>query len=445
MRLALLGIVLSLLSSSPASAQLPKGTFDTYFNHQNWRVPPFNNTNPNKYRYSVEETAQNPQWTRARNDLAPCAQQEGGPWVRAMHLSLIPPTPPIVGTHPTFGLGGRVLVWDGNENNEPDGYQFWSIVDPTLPIDDFDKFWNFELAGLKAGGPSQKDSDFGCAGHTWTKDRTLFMAAGTSSIAPIQGTYFVYEFDPRLSTPGNAMWTQFADMQTNRWYPSCALAWDEVQGQGERILVPGGTLQANPEYEAFDRAQAPFGWQGWGPAGANLLFQGPESIGRDYLHFYPRLHLLSDGFVYRSGMHQDGVTVHHVDGPGAPNAVWHPRGVLPEIRSYGASLLYPNIDAAHTDLVVVLGGEDHETPGVNLAINTVHVCKGTAQSSGTFPGGYAWDPNYLPDMQNVRVMHNAVILPDASIVVFGGLDHYPGGNPVKRVERHVPGGMFPAA
>lgn len=446
----------------PALAQ-PIGTFEASFNHRNsyGGVP---------YNFPVS----GPQWQNARNDLPPAQcppypltvfppttlTPPGSPpaWIRAMHLSLIPPTAPLSGE--PFGLGGRVLVFDGNETNDPDGTQFWSIMDPVKPDSHPDKFWNFELSGIRAGrgASSGRLSDFGCAGHTWMQNGKLFVAGGTSRLlnpnppplAQIEGTYFAYVFDPGATPPGNGMWSRVdPDMQGARWYPSCALAWDE--GQGERILVPGGILKTttppsldHDSYEAFDPlSPTPLQWKGWGPTGANLLFQGTESLipAQTYLHFYPRLRLLSNGSLFRSSMPMQGAVVHHVDGPGTTDAGWSARGVATPQRWYGASLLFPNISPLHTDAVLEIGGQDQSVPGTT-AVNTVAISKPTRPVAGGFnttPLGYDWDTSFLPAMVWPRVYHNAVTLPDASIVVFGGRTAHDGGF-IAQVERYA-GGM----
>jgi hypothetical protein len=450
------------LSLSPEIAAQDGGRFLPPFNHHNWKDTQGGATGTQPYRYSVDAT----QWARARNDPAPDPQ--GNAWVRAMHLSLIA-TP---GTIPGQSLQGRVLLWDGNEGQDPDGYQFWSIMNPDVdvPLDDHDKFWNFELAGLTSNG---RNADFGCAGHSFTAAGDLIVGGGTARVFnpnpppthAILGAFFAYRFepnqDPGFGTPfGSNMWVRFDDMQLDRWYPSITMFWG---GPGiERMLVTDG--RNDDTYEALDPRAVPAPqWVTWGTT-PNRLFSGPEaSTGLEELLLYPRLHQLSNGDIFRSGMTDDGCVTYHQDGPNAGPGTWSARDTTSSAtvvirgatvpvttRNYGASLVFPNIDGRHTDAVMTLGGEEPD-PGAGPLDPTAvphasaEICKPTATAAGPFdppagqPQGYDWTS--LPAMNHARVNPNAVILPDASILVLGGGDMYivtQGSkllNPVKWAER----------
>jgi hypothetical protein len=375
------------------------GSFDPPFNHED--IAP----------HAIGQ----PGWDRARNDPVSSACPPATPpaWIRAMHMSLIP-TPP---------LQGRVLVWDGNEGANPDGYQFYSIIDPTLPNGNGNKFWNFELSVPQHRGYTP---DFGCAGHTWTKDGKLFMAGGTANALPpdgIVGTKFAYEFDA-TQAPGT-YWVQRDDLQEERWYPTCKLAWHHQQG--ERILAAGGRATAD-DYEAFDPALVQ--WKTWGAPQTQRLFRGPSHLGQFGLWAYPWLYQLSNGDMFRAGFAQEGAVVYHFDGPSAGDATWTARHKDVVFRSYGCSFLHPNIDANHVDAVVGLGGQ-----GFNLAIlKSVAIAKASLANSGSFPAGHDWTP--LDDMRLARFFANAVVLPDGSVVVFGGKD---GPNAHLQAERFAGG------
>jgi hypothetical protein len=95
-------------------------------------------------------------------------------------------------------------------------------------------------------------------------------------------------------------------------------------------------------------------------------------------------------------------------------------------RFYGTSVRFPNIDAKHTDAILILGGQ----AGNGTVLDTVQICKGTALNAGSFHAsvqGYDWTPIYpgplgnpFPPMLHQRYALNAVLLPDASILVLGG-------------------------
>jgi hypothetical protein len=398
------------------------GRFLPTFNHRNWKDAEGGTTGTQPYAHSVTST----QWTRARNDAVTCPGSNA--WVRAMHLALLPPP-----------LAGRVLIFDGNEGSEPDGNQFWSIMnpDPSVPLTDNDKFWNFELQVPSYQG---RGADFGCSGHSWTPDLQLVVSGGTSQVSPfIIGTPYLYTFDP-AQPPGNAMWVRWDDMDLDRWYPGETYFYDAALNK-RRMLSTGGRAPQAPQvldndtYEAWDPASN--AWATWGAA-QNRLFRGPYKWSQQtfqptlpFLHFYPRIHQLTNGELLRTGYDVACAALFHVDGTSAGDAVWSdrrsasPAGVTK--RYDGASVVHPNVDPAHTDSVVALGGQEPNPDHVGnptveppaLIHDSVEMVKGTATASGAWPNGWNW--HALPSMNTPRTDFNAVLLPDASLMVFGGI------------------------
>jgi hypothetical protein len=334
-----------------------------------------------------------------------------GTKLRAMHMALIPPPSP---------LAGRVLVWDGEENSAfpPNGKQIWCIIKPEALNSDPDKFWNFELT-IPPNGSEQRS--FACAGHSWLPDGRLLVAGGTSSINPLLGATVAYIFDP-TQPPGNGMWTPLPNMQEKRWYPSVIFVQNAESGF-TRMLAAGGSLPNGDDYEAFWQPT----WKTWLNQGqADRLFLGPtvpivphsppDLPNWAPLIVYPRLHLLSDAMLFRSGWVPDGMVIDHRDGP-VDRPHWFARGRTLPSRGDGAAFLYPNIDAVYTDAVVIVGGFQDQ----NTVHDSMQICKASATASGSFdasPQGYDWKT--LPPMAHKRRGLNVVLLPDASFVAFGG-------------------------
>ena len=224
------------------------------------------------------------------------------------------------------------------------------------------------------------------------------------------------------------LWQIQQEMQEKRWYPSVIYTtWYDGTTVFERMLVPGGRPPGVDDYEALDVGTTIFyRWSNQGTP--DRLFPGPSIDWpvKSPLYLYPRLHLLTNGEVYRSGMTPHGVTIRHKDGGVAgtgPRAQWVAKGDGLVQRDYGASFLYPNLDASLTDAVVHLGGRVtvQVSPPIYVYHNTVEISKASASAAGSFdndPQGWNWKS--LPSMAHKRYFPNVVVLPDGSIVVFGG-------------------------
>ncbi len=382
--------------------------------------------------------------------------------MNAIHMVLIP-----AGPH-----RGKVLVWDrgpllGFASPFPPAGHLWSfqayaIVDAALAPDGL-RFHNFFLpldaTPWPPPSPAPVPRDLFCAGHAWAPAGHLVVAGGTRYVAgqPDNAADLVYTFDPRAgnapfpSTPGGAplytdagsRWTRESLVLTApRYYPTVTLTHRlprEIDGERtlvEAMLVSGGSAvgsQPSPQWNSYEallpaapstsgprvRRDAPRGaasW--WGPSDPDVE---PYDPFRDALLEYPRLHLLSNGNVFLSGYAPVSAQVDHSFAPGTLmparwGGAWTQRwnqeaGVPPpgaHAREEGASVLIVN-GTGVPDLVVRIAGElEH------VATRSVEACV------ASLPGPWLGAAQGVPQLAFPREHPNAVVLPDLSIVVFGG-------------------------
>jgi len=340
------------------------------------------------------------------------------PNFNAIHMSVIPKGPD----------RGKVLVWDLSNipTNPPNGtppsawIQRWSIIDPETQ-----SFQNFSLSI-----PGDK-GDLFCAGHAWTPDGELFVAGGTR--------YILYPGPPPVYAgakiaiiydPDNRSWRVQPDMDKVRWYPTVTLLGEDTPNS--RMIVSGGFNQwphdrQNPHqsdtaintYEAFYAPTA--GNQGsWDsiPLPFRYWFKGPRYTSNpsnpnaDHpLDEYPRMFLLSDQVyggptsrLFMAGLFTKSASVDHLNAP----EVWDgPGEQIPSgFKQYGSAVLFPGVP----DTVMHIGGAPNgdENAPLNL-VQTINMR--LANPTWTTTG---------PHLKRARSRCNAVLLPDATVLVVGG-------------------------
>jgi hypothetical protein len=387
----------------------------------------------------------------------------------AVHMSLIPKGP----------YQGMVLVWNAfpvlanpptnppyNVPALPPGqfwpYQAYAIVDPSSnPAGP--RFRNFLLPFGSPVTPSTPTVpphtfDLFCSGHTWSPFGDLIVVGGTEFTTNYFGARLTYALNPQLQTgrfPGTnsqfysdfGLWVQGPNLADGRFYPTAILT-NRLSRlnplPAETVIVAGGSiddLSSDPNvnttwnnYESLvvngpaSTTGCGFVTENFSNTPPNPRFPGPGFVAPDDDWFgeYPRLHLLSSGWVLMSGYGQTTSFLNpnnpgswaRLLSPGSSN--WtHP-------RHDGASFLFPNLGGL-ADIVVRIGGCDaSEFDASPLGSTpTAEFCVGTTQSWQSAPS--------LLNGPNGRYLQNAVLLPDASVVVIGGLSRAPGspapGNP----------------
>lgn len=401
-----------------------------------------------------------------------------------VHMALIPKGP----------HQGKVLIWDewpvilnpGTNLDPQDRFwycQTWSIVDPSDPSDP--KFLNYLLplgpASLPGGNVDQTQVEIEsliCAGHAWSQHGDLVVAGGTratidavayppgypTSVINAEAPKFLFLFDParasqqfpgQLSTTSlyaaHVGWWQAApptdELLVGRWYPTVTLS--QVLSRinpptgGEVVIVSGGndflTGEALNTYESYvvRRSNDPLPFLSRdpdhtiAPATSPHPLPGPivtSSEPRDQLlGEYARLHVLSNGDTFLSGYAKRSAAI-NLDEPLAQPRTWD-QGVGQNATSWndwrrdGASVFFGRVDTLQ-DVVVRLGGQ-----GVSGApTDTVEFCLATT-------GTADWTelpviPPSTPQTPMPRQDLNAVILPDASVLVIGGSSNNAGNSPV---------------
>ena len=401
----------------------------------------------------------------------------------AIHMSLIPKGP----------NRGKVVVWDNAPviatlANDPLvaantlwSLQAWAIVDPAdEPAGARFQNFFFPVGPIEGdfGTPSTvRIPNLFCAGHTWTQNGDLAVFGGMTWDLDVNqyADNKVYIWAPSLPlsaystddsgtptfnsaltgghyTTGKGAWVQAAVLDFGRYYPSVNLTPSLVRtGNKPVMIVAGGSndlLLANQDYahnptwntyEAYVVNAAPTatssglvkdvdGVDLWDGPGVSL------DPFEDSLYFYMRSYFKTNGDLFMAGMVHRSATL--PDHDGAPG-VWTTTqghdigitGILDEFRYYGSSVQLQNFES-HADVIYRMGGAQIPpfidwTAGVDpdreFDTNTVERINLTAG------GTEQWAP--APAMNVPRQMLNTVVLPDGSIVAFGGVDWQPTDEP----------------
>jgi hypothetical protein len=217
-----------------------------------------------------------------------------------------------------------------------------------------------------------------CGGHSFLPNGDVLITGGTLTSVPI----FKGLKDAHLFHSEDETWERIGDMNHGRWYPTNLTLADGS------VIVFGGLDEngdGNSEIEIHDPFNNPPDW--------TVL----DSVN---LPLYPTFHLLSDGKIFYSGPSQ-------ITGRYDPvtnlwdNIVDNNYGN----RYRGTSVLLPG----YQDRILIIGGQkNNETPPTQ----SVEMIDLTSAPSSTW--------NYTDSMNYPRQHANAIILPDATILVVGG-------------------------
>ncbi|QDV89875.1 hypothetical protein RAS2_09500 [Phycisphaerae bacterium RAS2] len=215
-----------------------------------------------------------------------------------------------------------------------------------------------------------------CAGHSFLPDGRLLVAGGTLQFNPLLGSKLAYLFDPWIE-----QWIQVEDMRAGRWYPT------NVTLPDGRVVTMSGINDTdgglNPDIEL------------WDVNGANNW----ELLGQKYIPYYPYLHVLPSGLVFRSGPDSQTETFNPA------TSIWTPvDGTNASARFEAPSVLLPPT----LNRVMLIGGY---TGGSSLPTNSAEIID---FSTGT----PTW--TLTAHMGFRRMEFNAVILPTQKVLVVGG-------------------------
>lgn len=285
---------------------------------------------------------------------------------------------PINPVHAALGRTGKVLFFGGSGNdpsnmaNSAKGVVLWNISSgtfstPKVPLDN-------------NGNPI----DIFCAGNSFRANGKLFSAGGTLQYDPFKGIpdAIIFNFTTER-------WFKVASMNTGRWYPTVL-----TLGDGQILALSGldinGNLSRKPEI--FNSST---GWQSFSQQ------TSPFAL-------YAHLILLSSGKIFYTGAQlgdNNGVSPRILTLPSAFNTAIAEQAVSGlEVADKGdqaASVLLP---PAQDQKVMIIGG------GGGAATNRVNIINLNTGTTYT----------RAPYLNNPRMHHNAVILPDRTVFVCNG-------------------------
>jgi len=358
-------------------------------------------------------------------------------------------------------------------------YQAYAIIDPADAPESGIRYRNFLVPiGTPVSPttvPLQKGKNLFCAGHAWSPHGDLVVAGGTDFLLPsgFGGGTLNYVFNPReiCYWPGTqqpyypsfgsgsaddyrGMWVKAPDLQIPRWYPTVTMTHGLVReplgtapgsaADRERAVILGGSEATPPQpgdyanrtYEALVVLAEAL------PAQSNLIvdrtngmsmpipnvdpqlvWNGPvlSGVNTDWLYEYPRVFLLSTGFLFTCGYTPRSAWLDHDASAGMWTVANHQPG-LPgtyssnwqDIRHDGSAVLFPNL-GCNADVVLRLAGATSESGPTTDTLESIAAgsvsstwsAAGSLPSEGTTPDGG-------------RLFANTVILPTGGLLILGG-------------------------
>ena len=239
-----------------------------------------------------------------------------------------------------------------------------------------------------------------CSGHSFLSNGNVLVVGG-GGFGPVAGANKGFKFDPVAKT-----WTKTSgDMHKVRWYPTAV-----TTGDGRMLVVGGWDQNAvlQNDIEIYDETTDGFTTLG----GAALGFP----------NLYPGLHLLPNNVLLytRTGWgHAAGSPASsnddsaYLDFLGPTSGSWHPIAPSTLNRCKGMSVILYRNTCPHTRILVV-GGCDATGGGLNAAAEIIDASFLSPSSAWAFTAP-------LPDT-HPRRQCNAVLLPDSTVFVAGGVD-----------------------
>jgi hypothetical protein len=276
-----------------------------------------------------------------------------GQWTQPFSL-------PLIAMHSSLLPTGKVLLYSA-EHGVP-GVQAYVLDPATLALTDV---------------PPPSDWIPACSGHSFLADGRLMVTGGQIGTEdPPLGTT-----ECNIFNPFTLQWTRIEDTRRGRWY-----AGNITLGDG-RIVTFSGLDQYsdfNPDIEMWD----PKGTNNW------------QLLGERIIDYYPHLHLLTNGLIFRAGPNDSGQT----DTYNVTNDVW----TYIATRKVGGRFDCPaNMVPPNPNRIMIMGGQ----MGTNQPNNTAEIIDLSSPNP-------QW--TYTTPMNFPRMDFNSVILPDGKILVLGG-------------------------
>ena len=293
-----------------------------------------------------------------------------------------------VGANATLLNTGNVLFWYYSTNNAEGSPAV--LLNPIT------------LAGIDMSLPYAED--IFCSGTNVMPDGKVLVTGGNPLPNTCQlnipcGTAHANIFDPATST-----WSQAAEMNYARWYPS-----NVEMPDGTTLVMAGPDGQGNlvPQMESYNETS-----NTWTVLPSSANFPGGDT--------YPRLSLLTLGLVFKSGNLAQTYTFN------AGTKAWTLTGNSNfGDRYFGGHVIMPQLHR-----VLVAGGSSIADNGLGNATNTAEIIDFSAKTA-------VW--SYTGSLNYARMNENLVLLPNQDVLAVGG-----GGgsgkyaNPIEPAEIYSP-------
>ena len=273
---------------------------------------------------------------------------------------------------------------------------FFGRIEGTFGVDhtSYVATWSYLTESARVA-PLPYDRDIFCAHQNVLPDGRVYVAGGhTHSQTGANGVR-----DTDIYTPSTRTWARAALLTQARWYPT------NVGLADGRVLVFGG--QATPSSPATTVEE-------FNPS-TGLMRTLPTSATRG-MGLYPRLHLMRNGTLLRTGPQQ--ATMRFTP----PTATW----------STGPSMLYGPRNRGISVLlhggtkILAVGGHATATSGPTATAEILDAAAPTLQWRST------------GSMASARMLANAVLLPDGNVLVVGGGQQQNYTGPVRTPEMYDP-------
>lgn len=252
--------------------------------------------------------------------------------------------------------------------------------------------WNWRT-GLIRQAQLPYNRDVFCAAHNVLADGRLFMSGGHDhTTGRKQDGIGVVECD--IYDPISRTWTPTAPLGERRWYPT------NVGLPNGKVLIFGGTARPGVPSATVDEFDANTGTMRRLPSTAT------KTVGQ-----YPRMHLMANGKVLRSG---PSSTTESFDP--ATNRWSTVSSMIYGKRSHGAVALL----SGSQQLLAVGGGQPTRT----------------AEILDTSQATPRW--RSTGSMNFARMLANTVVLPDGKVLIVGGGAAFKYTSPVKVPEMYDP-------
>jgi hypothetical protein len=251
--------------------------------------------------------------------------------------------------------------------------------DPTVDHTSLIKSWNVDtkVSVLRAIGYHR---DLFCSGMNVLSDGRLFVAGGHDETTGLRTDYRGIKYTD-LYDPETHVWTPGPELSRKRWYPTAVgmpNGHTYVFGGGEERGIPSTTL------DDFDPL-------------AGTMTRRPDTATKN-LGNYPRLHLLADGNVLKTGPSARSLVFRPATDTWANSAT-----VNYGARINGSSVMLPDLKRQ-----LVFGGQ------------ALRGRPATATAEILDTSASTWKWRYTAPLTTARIHANAVLLPDGNVLAIGG-------------------------